>query len=208
MQIKNIFYSPVPLLLLTLVSALPQTARADYYKYTDSAGSVCITNKRDAVPPKYRATMKVIREETLAAKDKATRLETPRKAQPAPATSVSPPDKAVVAAEEPTTAFGRLASRFPWFKPALFVGAVILLFLIVRKLAAALPSALLARLVCIVFFLGVFVAIYVCYAKYLTDNCIAFKRKMLTMFEKANRREAPEPGERPLPMPDRSMADR
>jgi len=208
MPTKQIITALLPLLLLILVSAMAQSAHADYYKYTDGSGTVCITNNRDTVPPKYRSTMKVIREETLDRKDKVKRPEPLRDASPVPATSVSPPEKAAAAAEEQTTTYGRLASRSPWFKPALFVGAVILLYLIVRKLAASLPSTLLARLVCIVFFLGVFVFIYVSYARYIGSSYTSIKTKMLSMFEKSNRRDAPEPGERPLPLPDRGQADR
>ena len=40
------------------------TARADYYTYTDRNGVVCMTNRADKVPAKYRSGMKVIREET------------------------------------------------------------------------------------------------------------------------------------------------
>ena len=208
MPTKQIIPALLPLLLLILVAAMPQTVHADYYRYTDSSGAVCITNNRDAVPPKYRAAMKVVREETLAAKDKVRHPEPLRDAQPAPATSISPPDKAAAAAEEPTTTYGRLASRYTWFKPLLFAGAVILLYLIVRKIAAALPSANFARLLCIVFFLGVFVVVYVSYARYLSSSYNSLKTKMLAIFEKTTRREAPEQGERPLPLPDRSRADR
>jgi hypothetical protein len=208
MPTKQIITALLPLLLLILVSAMAQSAHADYYKYTDGTGSVCITNKIESVPLKYRATMKVIREETLAAKDKVKRPEPLRDAQPVPAASAPAPAKTAAAAEEPTSTYSRLAARHAWFKPALIVGAVILLYLIVRKIAAALPSALFARLLCIVFFLGVFVFLYVSYTRYLSSSYFTFKTKMFALFEKSNRREAPEPGERPLPLPDRGQADR
>jgi hypothetical protein len=207
MPLKSLIAALLPL-LLTLFAASAQTAHADYYKYTDGTGSVCITNKIESVPPKYRATMKVIREETLAAKDKVKRPEPLRDAKPVPAASAPAPAKAAAPAEEPTSTYGQLAARYTWFKPALIVGAVILLYLIVRKIAVALPSALFARLLCIVFFLGVFVFLYVSYARYLSSSYYTFKTKMLALFEKSNRREAPGPGELPLPLPDRGQADR
>ena len=204
MPLKQIFSVLTTVLLLTLIAALPRTAHADYYKYTDGSGTVCITNNRDTVPPKYRATMKVIREETLGKKEPVKRLETPGETPVTPGASVSSPEKDVASAEEPTSAFGRLMSRYPWFKPVLIVISIILLYLIVRKIAAALPSPLLARLVCIVFFLGVFVFMYVSYTRFLTSSFISVKTKMLAMFEKSNRREATEPGDRPLPLAERA----
>lgn len=201
MSVKFINSILLSLLLLPLLPSFLQTAHADYYKYTDKSGAVCITNNLASVPARYRSTMKVIREETLAKKDKATRLETPREPSAAPAIAGSPQEKADVTPSEPLSTFGRLSARFPWFKPALFVSGAILLFLIVRKLADALPSALLAKVIYLAFFLGAFVFVYKSYADHLSNSYLTFKTKLITMFEKANRREAPEPGGSPLPAP-------
>ena len=189
------------MLLPAILPSFLQTAHADYYKYTDKSGALCITNNPDAVPPKYRSNMKVIREETLARKDKASRLETPRETPAAPAIGDSPLEKGVAAPPEPTSAFGRFTARFPWLRPVLVVCAIFCAFLVVRKWSSALPSALLARVIYLAFFLGAFVFVYKSYAEHVSNSYFTIKTKVITMFEKSSRREIPEPGERPLPAP-------
>src|SRR6266567_2089632 len=115
---------------------LSGVACADYYKYTDGSGAVCITNSLGTVPSKYRATMKVIREETLAKKDKGARTEAPREASVAP--EAVPPAEAPNndPSEEPTSFMGRLFARFPWSRPLCAVAAILTAFLLVRKLSS------------------------------------------------------------------------
>ncbi|HEY6871086.1 MAG TPA: hypothetical protein VI298_00030 [Geobacteraceae bacterium] len=181
-------------------------ARADYYKYTDKGGAVCITNNLDAVPRKYRATMKVIREETLDKKGRgADREGGAAGAAPPETASQAQEQNNVAPAGEPTSAYGRLAARFPWFKPLLFVGAALAVFILVTKLSSVLPSPLLSRVIYLAFFLGLFVIVYKSYADHVTESYFTIKTKVLAMFEKANRREMPEPGELPPAAPGKEQ---
>ena len=192
-------------LLLAILSFL-QTAHADYYKYTNKRGAVCITNNLDSVPLKYRSTMKIIREETLAEKDKAMRLVTPPEPPAAPAIGGFPQAKAEVAPSEPQSTLGRMSARFPWFKPVLVACGIMLLFLIVRKLADVLPSPILAKVIYLAFFLGAFVFVYKSYADHLSNNYLAIKTKIFALFEKANKRETPESGENPPPTSGKDLS--
>ena len=173
-------------------------AHANYYKYVDKTGAVCITNSRDSVPLKYRATMKVTREETLANKDRASRIETPRRDAPESALPGAVEERKQAALAESASTFGRLSARFPWFKPVIVVCMLLGTFLVLRKLSAILPSALLARLIYLVFFLGAFVFVYKSYADHLSNSYFTLKTKFIALFEKANRREVPDaaPGKR------------
>lgn len=208
MSVPNMKAASVIIFLFLACFLLPdgtRSAHADYYKYTDKTGAVCITNTLDSVPPKYRATMKVIREETLAKKDNASRIETPRRDAPAPEPPGAAEEQIQAAPAAPASTFGRLSARFPWFKPVFVVCAILCTFLVVRKLSAIIPSALLARLIYLAFFLGAFVLVYKSYTDHLSNSYATVKTKFIALFEKSNRREAPdpEPGERPLPAPEK-----
>lgn len=179
------------IVLLLVGLALTGEARADYYKYTDGKGTICITNDPKAVPPKYRATMKVVKEEVPTAQDKGAVKE-------------APPEQAPVAEEHaaqqtgPTaaeTSTGRTAARFPWLKPIIVVLGIMAAFVAVGKLASHIPSPLVSRIVLIAFFLGIFVFAYKAYATYIVDSYFTIKQKCLAMFMKANVRQAPETGE-------------
>lgn len=189
------------LLLAWLLLDRTQSA-ADYYKYTDKTGAVCISNTRDSVPPAYRTSMKVIREETLAKKDKASRIETTPRDATAPPSPGAAEEQKPVAPPTPVSTFSQTSAR-PWIKPALVVCAILCTFLAIRKLSALIPSALLARLIYLAFFLGAFVFVYKSYADHLSNGYSTVRTKILAMFEKANRREASdlEPGASPLPAP-------
>jgi hypothetical protein len=193
-KIKPAALMPLLFLASFLLPDGNHPAHADYYKYTDKTGAVCITNNPDAVPPKYRATMKVIREETLAKKDRESRIGTPAQ----PAAGVAPQEKNDVAPLEPASPLARLTSGAPWKKPALVAGAIVCLFLFVRKLSAILPSALLAKVIYLAFFLGTFVFLYKAYAEHVTNSFFTIKTKVIAMFEKSNRREAPDALEKQL----------
>jgi hypothetical protein len=190
--------SLIPLLLLApfLLLAGNRPAHADYYKYTDKKGAICISNSLDAVPPQYRATMKVIRDETLEKKDKATRSETPRPDTLKPGTTAPAEATQETTPAAPVPAANRLTARFPWLAPLLFIGVAIVLFFIVRKIAGLLPSPLLAKVVYLAFFLGVMVFAFKNYADHVGNSYFNVKARILSLFEKANRREAPEQGER------------
>jgi hypothetical protein len=191
-----LFLIPAGLLLLH-----DTDAHADYYKYKDKNGALCITNSRDSVPPKYRATMKVIREETLEKKVRASRIVTPRGDTPTPAPSGATEELKQAAPAASASTSGRIWDRFPWVKPVMVVCAILCTFMVVRKLSSILPSALFARLLYLAFFLGTFVFVFKSYADHLSNSYFTVRTKILALFEKANRREAPnaKPGEKALP---------
>lgn len=198
-MVKTAAYAVAMFLICVGVTGVGE-ARADYYRYTDGSGAVCITNNLDAVPPKYRSTMKVIREETLAKKDKGARKEESRE-RPGPETAPQPREQMPSQAEEPAAGSGHLFTRFPWSRPLVLVAAILAGFFLVRKLASILPSALFARVLYLAFFLGIFAFAYKSYAEHVTTSYFAIKKKVLAMFEKANRREMPEAGGSTLTAP-------
>ena len=156
------FY-PVMMLFLVLLAAmfaLNPAARADYYKYTDSKGVICITNDPKAVPHKYTATMKVIHE------DKAGRTNSGNRAQvqvqqavssatqgvaPASLVTPSPPPSA------PGSRFGQISAQFPWITPLVAFGSVIVTFFVLIKLKTLISSPQTVKLTCLALLLGSFV---------------------------------------------------
>lgn len=183
--------------LFTLVAGIAvggvPNACADFYKYTDNTGAVCLTNDRNAVPPQYRSTMKVVREET--AEKKAPLLpKQPAKSSPAAA---APVEQVPAPAASPPSRIDGLTGRFPWLRPLAIVAGFVALFLVVARVSTLLPSPLLARAVYLAFFLGVFVFGYKVYADSMLEGYLTVKTKLLVMFTKANEREAPATGETP-----------
>jgi len=59
--------------LAALLSHIPATAQAEFYKYKDSSGALVITNRLEDVPRKYRKHVKVVWDEELTAKDPLAR---------------------------------------------------------------------------------------------------------------------------------------
>lgn len=172
-------------LSLAVICAVAPEATADYYKYVDSKGTVCITNKLDAVPSRYRATMKLVRDDAPVRRGTDGQQEA---ASPPPDT-VAAPVRETVPREDATGWFGQMAARYAWFKPLAIIGGFFAGFLVVAKVAALLPSPQLARLICLVYFLGIFLFAYKAYADHLASSCVAIKEKVVTMFKKANERE-------------------
>ncbi|UPU35078.1 hypothetical protein M1B72_16710 [Geomonas paludis] len=172
---KSLFF----LLFLALIAgALPSRLLADYYNYTDNRGVVHMTNKQQAVPAKYRATMKVTREE-------------PKK-QPA----AQAPESQAVQQEAPAPqpgGFAQLAARHAWLKPLLVVAAIVALFVAVCKVASVLSSPMLSRVIYISFFVGVMVFLYKTYVDYMVESSMKIKERAVTMMKKSSNRELPDP---------------
>ena len=179
----------LPLLLLValcLACALPAPLLADYYRYTDSRGIVHMTNRLDSVPPKFRASMRVIREEP--------KKEAAGQAAPALGSASEGVSAQQEASEQKQGLFSRLASRHVWIKPIAVVAAITLLFLAVVKLSSWLSSPMLSRVIYISFFAGVMVFLYKSYVNYLVDGSMKLKDRAVIMMKKASNREAPESG--------------
>jgi len=180
----------VVMLLAALVTgAALSSACADYYQYTGSGGTVTITNKLDAVPKKYRATMKVTRETDSKKQEPQVpsasvqeETVTPQTAAPAPAAA-------------PEGRFAQLSARFVWFKPLVLVALVLAVFVALTKVTALIPSPLLAKLIYLGFFAGVFVFLYKAYTEHVVRSSLEVKEKAVTVFKKSMAREAAQEGE-------------
>ena len=163
----------------------PKQALADYYKYTDDGGTVCMTNKLSNVPAKYRQRMKVVREATLSAKD--TKPKEPEGA---------PPQAVPVIQQEPVETLappaGAPAGSFPWRKLMIFVAGSVAGLYAVTKAAGSLTSPLLGRVIYLLFFFGIFLFAYKSYADSLVTNYFSIKDKVLDMFKKSNVRQTSE----------------
>jgi len=170
-------------------------AMAEYYKYADSTGVVNITNNLDSVPQKYRARVKVITDESLSRKDHgATKRQMAMQQE-----SDAPQEATATQVPAPKGKLAELSAHHAWFKPLLFVAATLGGFLVVIKVASAVPSAQLSKLIYLSFFLGVFVLLYKGYMDQVVADTIAVKQKAINIMKKSNVREIPLPGEAQVP---------
>ena len=165
--------------------AVAMPALADYYRYTDDGGTVCMTNKLSNVPAKYRQRMKVVREATLSAKD--TKSKEPEAAPPQTVPVIQ--QESVEASAPPA---GAPAGSFPWRKLMIFVAGSVAGLYAVTKAAGSLTSPLLGRVIYLLFFFGIFLFAYKSYADSLVTNYFSIKDKVLDMFKKSNVRQTSE----------------
>lgn len=178
--------TPLPLLLLValcIACAFPSRLLADYYRYTDGRGIIHMTNRLEAVPSKYRASMKVIREEP--------KKEAAGQAAGAAGESASAPQEVP---EQEQGLFARLTSRHVWVKPLSVVAAITLLSLGIVKLVSCLSSPMLARVIYVSFFAGVMVFLYKSYVGYLVEGSMKLKDRAVIMMKKSSNREVPDGG--------------
>ncbi len=189
--------NPVKILfLLLLISAFAQDppSFADYYKYMDNKGTICITNNLNSVPRKYRSNMKIVHEEMPAKAKNGNQPQTPSVGISAPGAPSVPVAGTTDTSPRSDSRFALLTARFPWIKPLLGIAAIVAAFLVLFKLRPLIPSPQLARLLTLAIFLAIFVFSYKLYADYLVDGYFTVKAKILGMFARSNTREAPEPG--------------
>lgn len=179
--------------LFALNGLLPSDLLADYYKYTDSKGVVSITNKLESVPAKYRSTMKVVREEPKKAPAAAPAPE------PVSQTTASEPEPTAQTASEtePEGRFAQLSSRFVWFKPLVYLAAIVALFVLVIKLTSVIPSPLLSKLILISFFAGVLVFVYKSYVEHVVASSKKVKDSAVSVIKKSSNREEVAPEDLP-----------
>jgi hypothetical protein len=198
MSVKSIHLIAVAVLtFLSGAGVFGQTplACADYYRYTDNKGVICITNNLNAIPPKYRSTMKVIREDKPGRLDRGSQTQTTPDGSPVvlePATAGHA--RQAVTSSQSDSRFSHFMSRFPLFKLLIIIAGIVAASVIIIKLTSLIPSPQLARLINIAFFLGLFVFAYKLYAENLVGNYFSIKTKVLWIFTGANVREAPETG--------------
>ena len=139
-----------------------RTASADYYRYTDSSGTVCLTNNLKSIPERYR------KKAVLVSKD------APKVEQPKPAVSQPSADQAAGAAvsqpQAPTGFRERAAAMFTKERMMTALKIVVAIVLVVSAytgigmLATYLGCRQIGTLVRIVFTLGVLVYGFVMYA--------------------------------------------
>lgn len=129
--------------LINVISSVV-VVQADMYRYTDDSGSVCMTNKLDSVPKKFRKTMTVLKEELPAQQkmlpevQKIDRDPAPYIAQGAkedPAASSAPP----------------IDNRAKYARTSLVLAGIIATYFLLTKVAGAVGFRRLGT----VFFLGV-----------------------------------------------------
>lgn len=166
------------------------TALADYYTYTDGKGVITMTNRIDAVPKKYRSSMKVVKEEPK----KLSPDRQPEQAAPARDEGSS----AAAPAPAPQSTYGALCDRFVWLRPLSYLAGILALFLAVVKITSLISSALISRLIYLVFSLAVFGFLYQAYL----GNVMQQTRKAMddakSIVEKSKTRQdslRPEEGE-------------
>ncbi len=181
------------LLLFIFIPWSPPTALAEFYRYTDSKGSVCMTNKLDTVPKEYRSTVKVIRN----GKESTLQQLSDEPPQAVQDPSLQKQENAPADTPVPKGRLGQLAARFPWLKPLLIVGGILTGFLLVARITAHLPSAQLGKIIYLAFFLGVFTFAYKSYADHVCNSYFTIKHKVVSMFKKANDREGLRPADKP-----------
>ena len=187
------------IVLLCLFAFAPVSgALADYYKYTDSRGVVSITNTLDSVPAKYRSTVKVITDDSLAKKDAGARKQLPQSesasAEPAAAAQQAETNSQA-SAPAPEGKFQELSARFPWFKPLVYLVAFVALLVAVIKLTSLVPSPILSKLIYVAFFMGVFVFIYKSYVEHVAESSRNIKEQAATIMKKSTVREELPQGE-------------
>ncbi len=180
------------LLLLTISGVFAQNrpAFADYYKYTDNKGTICITNDPKAVPGRYRSTMKVIREEKPA----GGQLQTPAgRVSAVQEQSSSVRERLAAPAVRTQSRFDKLVTRSPWLEPLIAIGSVIATFLFLIKFRAMVTSPQLAKPIALVLFLGVFVFVLKVYACHLAAGYSTIRTKILGISSKTSARDVPGP---------------
>lgn len=160
---------------------------ADMYQYTDSRGVVNMTNELKSVPQKYRANMTVIRE---APKKKEPAKQTQEQEQEASQTA-DPAADAAAPAQAPQGRFAELSARFVWFKPLVYLVAIVAALLAVIKVTSQLSSPHLSKVIYLAFFMGVFVFLYKAYVSHMVDSTLKIKEKAVIMMKKSSVREAP-----------------
>jgi hypothetical protein len=168
------------------------SACADYYRYKNNKGIICITNNLNSISPEYRSTMKVIPEDKPGQMDRGSQTQTqvgsPAIREPAAAGH----DRQAATPSQSDSGFVQFMGRFPLIKLLIIIAGIVAASIIILKLTSLIPSPQLARLINIVFFLGLFVFAYKLYAESLVGNYFTVKTKILGIFTRANVREAPE----------------
>gem|GEM_PF-3637895 len=183
----------VQVMLMTLVgivacAVLPGATLADLYKYKDASGTLCITDRLDSVPVKFRGSVQVV-------KDDAPKAGVKREAEQAPAASEEPqPPPVQPQPPAPGNRFEELSAKYVWFKPLAMVGALVVGLLIAGRVARLLPTRQFGRLFSLVVFLGIIVWAYKCYMDQMVANYLSVKEKVVTMFKKANQRGGQQAG--------------
>lgn len=183
------------MLVLWMTLSGVSLVRAEYYKYTDSNGVVHITNNLSSVPQKDQSRVKVITDEGLSRKDHGAPKRQAKMQQESDAPQGDAvQEAAAVPVPAPEGKLAQLSAVHAWFKPLLFIAGTLGGFLVVIKVASAVPSAQLSKLIYLSFFIGVFVLLYKGYIDHVVADTIAVKQKAINIMKKSNVREISLPG--------------
>jgi hypothetical protein len=141
----------------------PAPSRADFYKYKDASGTICITNELDKVPPQFRSRVKIVKEGGSApaplppasAFTQEAQGSAKPEAQPAP----------VPAAQNE----GWLARQMPLLKAIGVVAGLLFGALFVGKLVGSLLPNAAGTLIRLALLLGVGVFIFKSYSEQIAN---------------------------------------
>lgn len=163
-----------------------RTAFADYFRYTDSSGTVCLTNDLKSIPERYR------KKAVLVSRD------APKAEQAKPAVSQPPADQATEeAVSQPRAPEGfreRAAALFTkerMMTALKIVGAIMLVvaaYTGIGMLAAYLGCRQIGTVVRIVFTLGVLVYGFVMYADRMSAAFSRVKGEVTSIQQKSEKR--------------------
>ena len=120
--------------LLSTLLGIVSPVGADMYKYVDDAGSVTITNNIDSVPKKYRASMKVVKEETPLSQQKLLPEIQKRKIDPTPSFQTAQPQSQLQKESSETTA----DKREQYINTGLVIAGLIAGYFILIRLTGSL----------------------------------------------------------------------
>lgn len=160
---------------------------ADIYKYTDKSGVVNMTNDINAVPKRYRSSMKVIKEEAKPQQHTTVLME--GNTQLNYSSGEQPANESDAAVEEPSSYIGILFSKFGWLKPLVIILCMMGSFAVIGKIASMVSSPQLSKIIYTAYFLGIFVFMYTMYAKHVVNSYFTVKDKAVEMLKKSNVRE-------------------
>ncbi len=152
-RFDSLIFFTIVLALLTCFGV--QESSADFYKYTDKAGIVSMTNNLEAVPKQYRAKVVVIKEETKKPDVSGAPLVTGTSAEAVNAAAAAAEPKKVSMARTMTDKYGMpLLLVFTFLSLFVYMGDICKV-LRVRQLATVLRLLMFSMLIVYVYQLGV-----------------------------------------------------
>lgn len=138
------------ILIVCLFVSVAASAHADMFKYRDDSGTLCMTNKLESVPKKFRKKMTVVKEESSTLLPPVATQPTENREQ----ATVSPKEPADVAAPPAAT------NRERYIRTGLVLAGCILLYFVISRICAALSIQKIGTVVILLTMLGGGVYLY------------------------------------------------